>query len=167
MRLSEVLNEHCGCEVADSKLLGPPKKRKKKRALKEGSGDEKMSVNYSSKGMGQFGSMVIVEGGKGLDMLAGILGLDHDWKPKKIGDGWAAYDGARITFFENQRDYSNEDEEDDGGASIEDLHDPEDDSPEGRALRARLKKIGDKEDIKAQNRAKEADERRKKRLAGD
>lgn len=71
--------------------------------------EENTYIHYSDKRVGAFGSMIVVEG-VAVKMLDKIFKTGTDWKLKKVGDGWAACDGERFTFFENKNDFVEDDE---------------------------------------------------------
>lgn len=67
----------------------------------------RVDLTVATKTMGQLGEIIILEGPL-VSELAKMLGLGEDWKLKKASAD-AAYDGQRLSFFENKKDFQPED----------------------------------------------------------
>ena len=83
----------------------------KNKTLKEAT---EISGEISNRGLGQFGTIMVIEG-QGASFLAKNLNIPNNWKLIEVGHIYAAYDGDRLSFFENRMDFTDDlgDDEDD------------------------------------------------------
>lgn len=69
-------------------------------------------IHVAKPNFGQSGTIVILNGEKSNSDIADILGLQSNWHLQKVGKGYAAYDGERLTFFSNASDFQSDEDED-------------------------------------------------------
>mgnify|MGYP003590263300 CR=1 FL=1 len=71
-----------------------------------------VTAEYVTRGHGNLGKLFIIEG-EVAQWLAASFNISPRWKLQNLGHIYAAFDGSRLTFFENEMDFEQDIEDDD------------------------------------------------------